>query len=66
MAKRKLLLMIDQDVCGFITFMDNFEKNATLAEDLTNNPTVIKIAAEDDVPMRKWKYDGEKFYDPNE
>jgi hypothetical protein len=65
MAKRKLIVLLDEDVCGYITFFDNFPKNATLAEDLTNNPTVIKVDVDVDV-MRTWKYDGENFYDPNE
>lgn len=65
MANRKLIYILDEDVCGFITFRDEFPKNATLAEDLTNNPTVIKVDAAVDV-MRTWKYDGKSFYDPNE
>jgi hypothetical protein len=65
MAKRKLIYILDEDVCGFITFMDDFPQNVKLAENLTNNPTVIKVDNDVDV-MRTWKYDGENFYDPNE
>jgi hypothetical protein len=65
MPNRKLIWVLDNDVCGGIIFSDDFAHNATLAEDLTNNPTIIKVDADVDV-MRGWKYDGENFYDPNE
>jgi len=65
MAERRLIMLLGEDVCGAITFYDDFPKNAKLAENLTNNPTVIKVDADVDV-MRGWKYDGENFYDPNE
>lgn len=66
MAKKKLILTIEEDVCGFITFYDDFAKNINLASDLTNNPTMIEVPVELDV-MRGWKYTEELgFYDPNE
>lgn len=66
MAKRKLILSLDTDVCGFITFFDEFPKNVTLADDLTNNPVVMEVPVDLDV-MRGWKYTAELgFYDPNE
>jgi len=65
MAKRKLILTIDQDVCGYITFYDEFPKNVDLADNLTNNPQIIEVDADVDV-MRGWKFDGENFYNPNE
>lgn len=66
MARRKLILTLDTDVCGYITFFDDFPKNVNLADDLTNNPTVMEVPVEVDV-MRGWKYTPELgFYDPNE
>jgi hypothetical protein len=65
MAARKLILTLDADVCGFITFFDEFPKNVTLAYSLTNNPTVMEVPVDLDV-MRGWKYTSELgFYDPN-
>jgi len=66
MAKKKLILTIDTDVCGFITFFDDFPQNTDLADNLTNNPTVMEVPVDLDV-MRGWKYTEELgFYDPNE
>jgi hypothetical protein len=66
MAKRKLILLIDQDVCGYISFFDDFPKNINLASDLTNSPVMIEVPVETDV-IRGWKYSQELgFYDPNE
>jgi hypothetical protein len=65
MAARKLILTLDADVCGFITFFDEFPKNVNLADNLTNNPTVMEVPVDLDV-MRGWKYTSELgFYDPN-
>jgi hypothetical protein len=66
MAERKLILSIDQDVCGYVSFFDEFPQNINLASDLTNNPTVIQVPVETDV-IRGWKYSQELgFYDPDE
>jgi hypothetical protein len=66
MAKKKLILTIDTDVCGFITFFDDFPQNIDLADNLTNNPTVMEVPVDLDV-MRGWKYTAELgFYNPNE
>ena len=66
MAKIKLILRLEDDVCGFITFLDDFPKNINLASDLTNNPVVMDVPIDVDV-MRGWKYSEELgFYDPNE
>ena len=66
MAKKKLILTVGTDVCGFITFFDDFPQNVNLAHNLTNNPTVIEVPVDMDV-MRGWKYTTELgFYDPNE
>lgn len=66
MAKIKLILRLEDDVCGFITFRDDFPKNINLASDLTNNPVVMDVPIDVDV-MRGWKYSEELgFYDPNE
>jgi len=66
MAKRKLILLLDKDVCGFIEFFDDFPKNVNLADNLTNNPVRMEVPVELDV-MRGWKYTPELgFYDPNE
>ena len=66
MSLRKLILVIDEDVCGFIKFYDEFPKNGTLADDFINNPTVMEVPVDVDI-MRGWKYTPELgFYDPNE
>lgn len=66
MTKKKLILTLNTDVCGFITFFDDFPQNINLAENLTNNPTVMEVPVELDV-MRGWKYTTELgFYNPNE
>jgi hypothetical protein len=66
MSLRKLILVIDEDVCGFIKFYDEFPKNDTLADNFINNPTIMEVPVDVDI-MRGWKYTPELgFYDPNE
>lgn len=66
MSLRKLILAIDEDVCGFINFYDEFPKNDTLADNFINNPTVMEVPVDVDI-MRGWKYSEELgFYNPNE
>lgn len=63
MAMRKLILVVEEDVCSYLEFDDSFPLNVNSARDLTDDPKMIEIDLFVEV-KRGWIYDGTRFYNP--
>jgi len=63
MAMKKLILVVEEDVCAYLEFDDSFPINTNNVIDFTNDPIMMEVDLSVEV-RRGWVYDGTKFYNP--